>query len=59
MTPDQLKAWRVRLGYNITQAATALGCHRNAIANWEAGKHAIPRYIELACLYLATEWRRA
>lgn len=58
MTPDQLKAWRVRLGYNITQAAEALGCHRNAISNWENGRSTIPKYIELACMHLATDWRR-
>lgn len=58
MTPAQLKAWRKRLGYNATEAAEAIGCHRNAIANWESGKHPIPKYIELACLYLATDWKR-
>lgn len=57
MTPEQLKAWRKRLGYNASRAADALGCHRNAIANWESGKHDIPKYIELACLYLSTDWR--
>lgn len=58
MSGEQLRAWRERLGYNATKAAEALGCHRNAIAGWESGKHPIPKYIELACLYLATDWRR-
>lgn len=53
MTGEQLKAWRSRLGYNITEAAEAIGCHRNAIASWEAGKHPIPRYIALACAAVA------
>ena len=57
MTPAALKAWRERLGLNVVKASQALGCNRNAFAGWEAGKHPIPRYIELACLYLATEWR--
>lgn len=58
MTAAQLSAWRKRLGYSKTEAAEALGCHRNALAGWEAGKNPIPKYIELACLYLATDWKR-
>lgn len=58
MTADELIAWRKRLGYNRTQAAAALGCHRNSIMQWEAGKTEIPKYIELACLWLATDWKK-
>lgn len=53
MTPDQMKDWRNRLGLNGTKAAEALGCNRNALAGWEAGKHPIPKYIALACAAIA------
>ena len=53
MTPESLEAWRKRLGYNISQAANALGCNRNALAGWEAGKHPVPPYIALACAAVA------
>lgn len=53
MTPAQLTAWRQRLGLSKVGAAEAIGCHRDAIAKWEAGKHPIPRYIALACAAVA------
>lgn len=56
MTPAQLTAWRKQLGFNKSEAAEALGCHRNFIANMEAGKAAIPKHIEYACLWLATRF---
>lgn len=49
MIPSDLTAWRKRLGLNKVQAAEAIGCHRNAIADWEAGRQPIPKYIALAC----------
>jgi transcriptional regulator with XRE-family HTH domain len=53
MTGSSLTEWRKRLGFNRSQAANALGCHRNALAGWEAGKYPIPRYIALACAALS------
>lgn len=48
MTATQLKQWR---GSRSQSAVAALiGCHVNSIANWEAGKSAIPKYIVLAIL---------
>jgi transcriptional regulator with XRE-family HTH domain len=58
MKPEQLTAWRKQLGYSKTQAAEALDCHRNYIADMEAGKTRIPRHIEYACLWLATGFNR-
>lgn len=56
MTPEQLTNWRKQLGFNKSEAAEALECHRNYIAAMEAGKSAIPRHIEYACLWLATRF---
>lgn len=53
MTPAQLTTWRKQLGFTKTEAANALGCHRNYIANLEAGKVPIPKHIEHACNWLA------
>lgn len=53
MTPASLTAWRNGLHLNKVEAAEALGCSRNALADWEAGKYPIPRYIALACAALS------
>ena len=53
MTPASFLAWRKRLGLNKVRAAKLLGCSRTSLDNWEGGKHAIPRYIALACAALA------
>jgi transcriptional regulator with XRE-family HTH domain len=53
MTPAELTAWRARLGLSKVEAAKALGCARYSLAIWEQGKRPIPKYIELACQWLA------
>jgi hypothetical protein len=58
MTPESLKTWREQLygtGYGTRSkqtAAEALGLSLRAYESYEAGKHRIPRYIELACMAL-------
>lgn len=37
-TPDRVRALRARLGYTQHQLADRIGCHRQAIANWETGQ---------------------
>lgn len=53
MTAASLTAWRERLHLNRAEAALKLGCSRNALAGWEAGRHPVPDYIALACAALA------
>lgn len=48
-----LAAWRERMGYSQRDAAVALGCSRQAWADWENGVRRTPRYIGLACAALA------
>jgi transcriptional regulator with XRE-family HTH domain len=59
MTPAQLTAWRQDRGWSGAEAARQLGCARNSMAAWEAGRAEIPRYIELACVALANNWQLA
>lgn len=37
-TPNRVRALRARLGYTQHQLADRIGCHRQAIANWETGQ---------------------
>jgi transcriptional regulator with XRE-family HTH domain len=53
MTADDMRDWRKRLGLDLKDAAEALGCSRNSIPRWEAGKTEIPRYVALACAAIA------
>jgi transcriptional regulator with XRE-family HTH domain len=48
MTGDDLR--RVRRDLQLSQEALAkrLGMTRSPVAEWEAGKRSVPRYIELA-----------
>jgi transcriptional regulator with XRE-family HTH domain len=48
-----LAAWRERMGFSQRDAAEALGCSRQAWADWENGVRRTPRYIGLACAALA------
>jgi plasmid maintenance system antidote protein VapI len=57
MTPTSLQAWMDRLGLNRTGAASALGISRNTLQAYLEGKYPIPKYIELACIALANDWR--
>jgi transcriptional regulator with XRE-family HTH domain len=52
MTPDDLRAWRQRLGWSQDAAAANLGCGRRSLQLWENGTNATPRYIGLACVAL-------
>lgn len=60
MTPATLLAWRQRLGFNRSEAASALGLSRNAYTAYEENKplsngkpRKIPEYIALACQAIA------
>jgi transcriptional regulator with XRE-family HTH domain len=47
--PEDMRAWRRRLGLTQTQAGTALGLTLRAIQHYEGGSRSIPRVVELAC----------
>ena len=53
MTGASLTAWRERMGLSGVAAAAALGCSRNALAGWGAGRHPVRDYIALACAAIA------
>jgi len=48
-----LNSWRQRMGWSVSDAAEALGCHRDSIKHWESDAPSPPRYIDLACQALA------
>jgi transcriptional regulator with XRE-family HTH domain len=52
MTAEQLRAWRERMGYSVTDACEALGIGGVSLEGWESGVE-VPRYIALACAALA------
>lgn len=49
MTPQQLKAWRKRMGWTQRQAAERLGVRRQWITELESGRHPIQEMFALAC----------
>lgn len=53
MTPSTLTAWMTRLGYNKSEAASALGIARTTLDRYLDGRQAIPRTIALAASALA------
>jgi transcriptional regulator with XRE-family HTH domain len=63
MTPDELRAWRQRLGLSQRQAAEALGVGHTMYGHYERGYRkdgpegrrdvAIPRTVALACAAIA------
>lgn len=58
MSGDDFAAWLAHMGYNIGDAATALGVGRNTVPRY--AKEGAPRHIGLACAALARgmkEWR--
>ncbi len=57
MTAETLLQWRKARGLSQTEMASALGCSRRSIVNWEAGAHEVPKYIALACAALAKKLR--
>lgn len=42
--------WRARTGFNLTQAAEALGVGTRSITRYSNGREAVPRTLALACL---------
>lgn len=55
MTPADFLAWRSRLGLTQAGAAEALGISPRQVWNYENGRAAIPRLVELACSALDHE----
>jgi DNA-binding XRE family transcriptional regulator len=53
MTPDDLRAWLVRMGYTQQQAASALGVDRVSFARMLAGTAPINMRTGLACAAIA------
>jgi len=53
MTPASLTAWMNRLGYNQTEAASALGIARSTLDRYLDGSVRIPHSIALACAAVA------
>ena len=49
MTPAELRAWQVRMGYSLTTGAAALGIARSTFAVLLAGERSIDRRTALAC----------
>lgn len=47
--PEDMRAWRQRLGLTQTDAGKALGLTLRAIQHYEGGTRVIPRAVELAC----------
>lgn len=52
-TGQALAEWRERLAYSVTDAANELGCSEQSIRNWESGESTPPKYIGIACDFLA------
>src|SRR5690554_4124462 len=59
VTPDDLRAWRGRLGLRQPGGARRLGVSRRALQNYEAGARAIPRPVALACRQVEAEMQGA
>jgi transcriptional regulator with XRE-family HTH domain len=57
MTPETLSAWMQRLHFTKKEAALALGISRPTLDRYLNGDKPIPKYIELACIALANDWR--
>jgi transcriptional regulator with XRE-family HTH domain len=53
MTPEQLEAFRARLGWTRRQLGRELGISQDRLRRLMDGKVAIPRSIELACRWLS------
>jgi transcriptional regulator with XRE-family HTH domain len=53
MTPEQLEAFRARLGWTRRQLGRELGISQDRLRRFLSGTQAIPRSIALACAALA------
>lgn len=53
MTPADLRAWHVHMGYTYDTASKALGINRATYARLLSGEHAIDLRTDLACAALA------
>lgn len=52
MSATDLRAFLDHMGWSEHEAARRLGCSRNGLRGWLAGKD-VPHYIGLACAALA------
>ena len=52
LTPNDLKAWRLKHDLTQQELAWLLGVRHSTISRWENGKHSIPNYLFflLSCL---------
>jgi transcriptional regulator with XRE-family HTH domain len=55
MTPGDLITWRKQQGLGVEALAALLGVHRQTVWQWETGRRAIPKYLELALRQLEKE----
>lgn len=59
MTPADLRAWQIHMGYSLTKASAALGINLTTYARMLNGSSRIDRRTALACAALAAgldEW---
>ena len=49
MIPQEMQAWRQRMGWTQERAAAWLGVKRGAVCRYENGKRAIPQMAENLC----------
>lgn len=55
MKPEEIKAWRVRLGLSQGKLAKALGVTVGAVSRWERGEMTPQPYLRLALTWLSAE----
>ena len=58
LRPEELKAFRKRLGLTQTGLAKALGVQRVTVARWESGLRKTPSLLPLALKGLSSQLRR-
>lgn len=52
MTPDDLRAWQLRLGMTQPEAASALGVPSPTYFGWVQGRRSIPPMVARLCWYI-------
>jgi len=55
ISPDVIKMWRERMGYEPQDAIDALGVSASELLDWEQGHRPIPKHIALAMAALAMD----